>query len=135
MSAGSVHFSAAENEFVEMHALDAMVRPAGSSATQALVTILGPNVLQLTAELGALEFRCRDEFRNLPEGQTYRIYLDGPTGSSDSGTGSENPQKPGKPPKATYYIVGVGVAGAAAWGIHEALRSENGEESPASREV
>jgi hypothetical protein len=110
MSAGSVHFSAAENELVEVHALDAIVRPAGALATQSFVTILVPDALQITAVHGNLAFSYRDEFRKLPQGQTERIYLHDSTGSSNTGAGSEGPQKPG---------------------IHEAIRSENGDESPA----
>jgi hypothetical protein len=56
VSCGSVHFSAAENDAVEMHANDAIVRPAAPQATQAAVTILRPNHRQIAADRGTLKF-------------------------------------------------------------------------------
>jgi hypothetical protein len=129
MSAGSMHFAAAENEVVEVHAGDALVRPASRQPTQGLVTMLGPKVLQITAEHGGLNFSYHEEFRNLPEGQTYRIYLDTPAEPADgANVGAE---KASIPTKVTYFIVGAGVAGVAAWGIHDALRPGSLPISPA----
>jgi hypothetical protein len=129
MTVGSVHFSAAANEVVEMHAGDALVRPASTQPTQGLVTLLAPKVLQITAEHGSLNFSYHEEFRNLPEGQTYRVYLDAPAEPAD-GT-SVSGAKAGIATKVTYFIVGAGVAGVAGWGIHDALRSGNAPISPA----
>jgi hypothetical protein len=63
---------------IEVHAEEALVRPDSNQRTQVLATILSPKVQQITARHGGLDFIYRQEFRNLPEGQTYRIYLDSP---------------------------------------------------------
>lgn len=76
MEAGSIHFSLAEGELIEVHAAEATVRPASTPATQASFALLAPKVLQMTAEHGTLRFSYRDEHRNLPEGQSYRVDLD-----------------------------------------------------------
>jgi hypothetical protein len=131
VEAGSIHFSSAENEIVEVHAADAIVRPASAQATQASVAMLGPKVLQITAEHGALHFSYRDEQRNLPEGQTYRVYLDADDGQATAAAGA---QTAGTTSKLTYFIISAGAAGAggaAAWGIDHALRSINPPISPA----
>jgi hypothetical protein len=76
MDAGSLYFSAAENELVEVHAQEALLRPEAAQPTQARITILAPKVVQISAVHGGLNFSYREEFRNLPEGQTHRTYLD-----------------------------------------------------------
>jgi hypothetical protein len=131
MEAGSIHFSSEENEIVEVHMADAMVRPASAQPTQASVALLGPKVLQIAAEHGTLHFTYRDEQRNLPEGQTYRIYLDADDGQP---TATDGAQTAGTPSKLTYFIVSGGAAaavGGAAWAIDHALHSSNPPISPA----
>ena len=128
MKAGSIHFSSAEGELVEVHTGDAMIGPASTQPTQALVTLLAPKVLQITAERGNLNFSYRNELRNLPEGQTYRIYLDAPSEADTSVSGTQPASAPGR---LTYFIVGAGAAGGAAWGIDHALRSGSAPISPA----
>ncbi|MGB7728215.1 MAG: hypothetical protein WBL50_09300 [Candidatus Acidiferrum sp.] len=129
MSVGSLRFSAAQNEAIEVHVQEAIVRQASTQATQASVTILAPKVLQITAERGNLNFVYQDEFRVLPEGQTYRLYLDSPSEPPDAtsvGSAKSHSSK-----RVGYFIVGAGVAGLAAWTIHDALRSSNPPISPA----
>jgi hypothetical protein len=128
MNAGSVHFSSAASELVEVHTGDAIIRPASAQATQALVTLVGLKVLQITAEHGNSSFSYRDELRNLPEGQTYRIYLDARSEADTSASGTQPASAPGR---LTYFFVGAGAAGGAAWGIEHALRSGNAPISPA----
>jgi len=129
LSAGSLFFSAAENEAVEVHAEEALIRPESSQPTQATVTILSAKVLQIAARRGALNFNYRQEFRVLPEGETYRIYLDTPTAP---GSAAEVvAAKGGGASKVTYFIVGAGIGGLTAWGIHAATSSGNGPISPA----
>jgi len=129
LSAGSLYFSAAENEAVEVHAEEALIRPEGSLPTQATVTILSPKVLQITARRGVLNFSYRQEFRNLPGGETYRIYLDAPSGRGKAAEVVAG--KAGDASKVTYFIVGAGVGSITAWGIHAALSSGNEPISPA----
>ncbi len=129
MSFGALHFSGAENEIVEVHAEDAILGPASTRPTQGTVIIVSSKVLQITTERGSLNFSCHGEFRNLPEGQTYQIYLDAP-GESQEAT-SAGMEKAGVATKVTYFIVSAGVAGTIAWGVHNALKSENLPISPA----
>lgn len=120
MSSGSVHFSAGENDVVEIHADDAIVRPAAPQATQAAVTILVPNLLQIAAGGGTLNFSYLEESRNLPAGYTYRIYLDGGTQKTAGGS------------KVGYFVVGA-ATGAGVWGIQELIKSKGADISQANR--
>jgi hypothetical protein len=129
MSVGSRRFSAAQNEAIEVHVEEAIVRQASTQATQASVTILAPKVLQITAERGNLDFIYQDEFRVLPEGQTYRLYLDSPSEPPDATSVGSSKSHSSK--RVGYFIVGAGVAGVAAWTIYDALRSLNPPISPA----
>ncbi len=129
MSAGSLYFSGAENEAIEVHVAEALLRPESNQPTQAVITILAPKVLQVTARHGGLNFTYRQEFRNLPEGETYRIYLDAPAEAQvAAGIGS---QKAGVAGKVAYFIMGAGAGGVTGWGLHAAGTSGNGPISPA----
>jgi len=129
MDAGSLHFSAAEKEVVEVHAEEALLRPESDQATQALVTILAPKVLQIRTQHGGLNLSYREEFRNLPEGETYRIYLDAP--AEPQGSAGAGAETAGGASKVTYFIVAAGAAGLTVWAIHGALSSGNNPISPA----
>lgn len=65
MDLGSLNFSAAANEAVEVHARDAIVRTASKSATHASVTIVAPNVLRIAAEQGLPNFSYRADLATL----------------------------------------------------------------------
>jgi hypothetical protein len=121
MSIGSLHFSGVENTSVEVHAEDALIWPAGPQPTQGSIVIVAPKLLQITAEHGNLNFSYRDEFRTLPEGQTFRIYLDSPTGPDDASVGGGQKARIGS--KVGYFIVGSSVAAVTAWGVHEVIKS------------
>jgi len=132
LSAGSLYFSTVDREVMEAHVQDAMLRPASQRPTQAMITILSPKVLQIAARKGGLNFSYRDEFRNLPEGETYRIYLDAPAEPGDAGGASV--RTTGAATKVAYFIAAAGAAGAASfatWGIVRALDSGNPPISPA----
>jgi hypothetical protein len=125
MEAGSIQFSSPEKGIIEVHTADAIVRPAGDQPTQAAIALLSPKALQITAEHGTLHFSYRDEERNLPEGQTYRVYLDTDDPQPMPAGGA---QTAGSTSKLTYFIVGAetsGAAGVAAWGVDHALHSSN----------
>lgn len=128
MYAGSLHFAAAESDAVEIHAEDATISSATGRPAQGQVAILAPKVLQISAEHGSLKFRYHGEFRALPEGQTYKIYLDSP---EESSAGSVDTQAPGKNSKVAYYILGAAATGGTIWGIRKALEPGNEAISPA----
>jgi hypothetical protein len=126
--AGSVYFNGAPGELAEMHVGDAFLRTATKEASQVRLIILAPNVLQITAQKGGLNFSYRQEFRYLPEGLTYRIYLDAP---AEPQVDAVDATKAGIAGKVAYFILGGVGAGAAAWGIHEIVAGGNPPISPA----
>ena len=136
--AGSVYLSSTQANPLEVHAEDALMRPHVDQATQARIWIYAPKVLQITTRVGSLDIFYHGEFRELPEGQTYRIYLESeaePQGPAGAGSGKDDkdPHKPGmsRVTKVTYFILAGAGAGLAAWGIHDVIQSNNGMESPA----
>jgi len=129
LTAGTVSFNSPENGIVEIHAEEAFLRPEKNQLTQAEVSILAPGVLQIRAQRGDLAFRYREEFQVLPEGATYRIYLDSP--AEPEGSAHSDAQKPHKLRKVSYFVVGTAGAGLTAWGIYEFAHSSSGMESPA----
>jgi hypothetical protein len=127
VTAGSVYFNGAPGELAEMHVGDAFLRAATKEASQVRLIILAPNVLQVTAQKGGLNFSYRQEFRYLPEGLTYRIYLEAP---AEPQMDTADATKAGIAGKVAHFILGGVGAGAAAWGIHEILAGANPPISP-----
>jgi hypothetical protein len=128
VTAGSVYFNGAPGELGEMHVGDAFLRTATKEASQVRLILLAPNVLQVAAQKGGLNFSYRQEFRYLPEGMTYRIYLDAP---AEPQMDAVNTARTGIPGKVAYFIMGGAAGGAAAWGIHEIIAGGNAPISPA----
>lgn len=133
LDSGSVYVLSAESNLLEVHTEGVFLRPHGGHQAQAQVLIFAPKVLQITTRQGSLDFSYGKEFRVLPEGQTYRIYLESEDEPQEAaGAGSDT--KKGvmsRGTKVAYFILaGVG-AGLAAWGIHELIQSHSGVESPA----
>jgi hypothetical protein len=133
LDAGSVYLWSAESNPLEVHVEGALLRPHGPHQVQAQVLTFAPKILQITTRQGSLDFSYGKEFRVLPEGQTYRIYLeseDDPRGATDAGSAKE---KAGLSTgtKVAYFILAGAGAGLAAWGIHDLIQSNNGVESPA----
>jgi hypothetical protein len=133
LAAGSLYFSAVQDSLVEVHVEEAMLRPEGTGATQAEITILSPRVIQVSPKHGALAFSYRQEFQLLPEGETYRIHLDAPgepQGPQGAGADTEKAGK-SRSTKVAYFIVGAVAAGLTLWGIRDWIESSSGSESPA----
>jgi len=133
LDAGSAYMWSAESNPVEVHVEGALLRPHGAHQAQVQVLMFGPKILQITTRQGSVDFSYGKEFRVLPEGQTYRIYLeseDDPRGATDAGSGTE---KAGLSmgAKVAYFILAGAGAGLAAWGIHDLIQSNSGVESPA----
>jgi hypothetical protein len=129
LNAGTVAFLSPENGIVEIHAEEAFLRPEKNQVTKAEVTILSTKVLQVRARRGDLAFRYREEFQVLPEGETYRIYLDSPAEPQNTvGTGA---QKSSRLVKVSYFLVGAAGGGLTAWGASEFVHSGRYVESPA----
>jgi len=128
LSSGTLRFFAAEAQVVEVHAEGAMIRSQTGQSTDATVSIVQPKVLQIDAHRGSLNFIYRQEFRMLPAGQIYRIYLDSPEGPETET--SPGAQIGGAASKVTY-ILGAGAAGAIAWATYSAIHAGNAPISPA----
>ena len=133
LDAGSVYVWSAESNPLEVHAEGALLRPHDGHQVQVQVLVFAPKVLQITTRQGSLDFLYGKEFRALPEGQTYRIYLeseDGPGTPPPAGSGTE---KAGLSTgtKVAYFILAGAGTGLAAWGIHDLIESHSGVESPA----
>ena len=126
---GAVYFNGAPGELAEMHVGDAFLRTAAKEASQVRLIILAPNVLQVTAQKGGLNFSYRQEFRYLPEGLTYRIYLDAPAEPQMDAV--DNAARAGIAGKVAYFIMGGATGSAAAWGIHSIVAGGNPPISPA----
>ncbi len=129
LNAGTVAFRSPENGMVEIHAEEAFLRPEKNQVTQAEVTILNPKVLLIRARRGDLAFHYQEEFQVLPEGETYRIYLDSP--AEPNGDTVAGGLKSNRLRKVSYYIMGAAGAGLTAWGVNEFVHSGNYVESPA----
>ena len=125
MSAGSLFFSAAKDQRIEIHLEEATLWPEGKQPTQAWVAILSPRVLQITAHRGGLDFTYHQEFRNLPEGETYRIYLDAPSEPQSPAEVGSGGRKTGIASKVIYFIVGAGAGAGSAWVVHTAVSGSN----------
>src|SRR5258707_13124806 len=95
--------------------------------------MFAPKILQITVRHGNVDFSYGKEFRVLPEGQTYRIYLE--TGEDPRGMSgpADDTQKAGisTATKVAYFIVAGAGAGVAAWEIHDLIQSGRGIGSPA----
>jgi hypothetical protein len=114
---------------VEVHAEGAFLRAKNAPGVQAEIKILGPKALQVTLRRGNLEFPYREERRVLPEGETYRIRLDSPAGTAtEEASRAQTAEISGK---VTFFIVVAAAGGVTAWGVHTAVTSGNGPESPA----
>jgi hypothetical protein len=130
MAAGALYFTAPEAVFVEVHLAGAVLRPESNQATQAEVQRLGPKVIQVSAKRGNLELYYGEEFQLIPEGETYRIYLDAPA-EPQKPAGAGAPNAPIKTKTVIYIVSGAAVGALTAWGIHELVESSGTPESPA----
>lgn len=80
LEAGSVYVWSAESNPLEVHAEGALLWPHGGHQVQTQVLVFAPKVLQITTRQGSVDFSYGREFCVLPEGQTYRIFLESEAG-------------------------------------------------------
>jgi ferric-dicitrate binding protein FerR (iron transport regulator) len=76
LDAGAVYLWSAESNPLEVHVEGALVRPHGVRQVQVQILMFAPKILQITTRHGSVDFSYGKEFRVLPEGQTYKIYLE-----------------------------------------------------------
>jgi hypothetical protein len=133
LDAGAVYLWSAESNPLEVHVEGALLRPHGAHNVQAQILMFAPKTLQITTRRGSVEFSYHAEFRVLPEGQTYRVYLETEEDPRGTSSAADDTQKAGTSTatKVAYFIVAGAGAGVAAWGIHDLIQSNKGVESPA----
>jgi hypothetical protein len=124
---GTVVVSCPEGQTFQLLADGATIRPAGTQATVAQVTLVSANELLLTSNRGAIEVSMGSEVKTIEAGSSYRMEVQpedpgpGPQGSSGSGT------KPtGRSRRLAFYLIIGGVATATGIGIWRALMSPAG---------
>jgi ferric-dicitrate binding protein FerR (iron transport regulator) len=133
LDAGSMYVWSAESNPLEVHVEGALLRPHGGHQVQAQVLTFAPKIVQITTRQGSVDFSYGKEFRVLPEGQTYRIYLESEDDPRSAPEPGADTRKPGMSTgaKVAYFILAGAGTGLAAWGIHDLIQSNNGVESPA----
>jgi len=131
MESGWSYFSSPANSSLEVHAIDALLRPAKNQPTQGRVRIYTRQALQVSAIRGDLLLTYRDDSRIIPEGRTCQINLD-PESATQKPAGSARVNSSSMSRSKIAIFAAAGVAGGlAAWGIHELSESSSGLESPA----
>lgn len=84
---GTAIFSSSSPEAFELLASEAHIRARSAKPTYAQVTLEGPYQLVLTSQRGELEVTINGEVREVPEGRSYRVYIDSAAPSPPGGGG------------------------------------------------
>jgi hypothetical protein len=119
LEVGSVYVWSAESNSLEVHTEGAFLPSHGGHQVQAQVLMFAPKVLQITTRQGSLYFSYGKEFRVLPEGQTYCIYLESEDEPQEAAGAGSDTEKAGmsRGTKVAYFILAGPGAGLAAWGF------------------
>jgi hypothetical protein len=117
LRSGTAVFSSAGEGPIELRASEARIRPRTSLPTLAQVTLVGPYELLLTCQRGELEVTIGDEIHAVPEGTSYRVFIE-----------PEVPNPQGGPPKKAarsrfLLITLIAIGAGAGVGIGLALMS------------
>jgi hypothetical protein len=118
LAQGTIGFSSAGNEAIEVRAEQAVIRPKTSQPTHARVTVVSPNQLIVSSYRGPLELRVGDEVYLIPELTSYRVDIT----SEDQGSGS-GVFRARKTHAVLVLIALVALAGVTAFLVHRALVS------------
>ena len=122
LSRGTVGFSSALGENIEVRTAQAVVRPKGSQPTHARVTIVSPNQLLVSTYRGATELQVGDKTYTLAENTAYRVDITQDQQAPPIGTGTTAIHQT----HALLVFIGAAVlTGFAVWGIVVALESPN----------
>ena len=118
LAQGTIDFSSAGNEAIEVDAEQAVIRPKTSQPTHARVTILSPNQLIVSSFRGPLELRVGDEVYSIPEQTSYRVDIT----TTDEGSGTVRARKT----HAVLILLALlAIGGVTALVVHRALLSPN----------
>lgn len=106
---GTLVFSAARTDAVEIAALGARIRPLTGARTVAQVSVDGLKELRIYARRGSLQFSYGEEMETMAEGTANRVILD----PADDTTEKKDPVKDRRKRKA-FLLIAISGAGAGA---------------------
>ena len=109
LARGTVVFSAARSESINVVANDASVRPAGNDATVAHVRVVNLKELRIYAQRGSLEFTYHGESEVIAEGAAYRVLLD-PSEKEAMALESEPTSKKAARAHNKFLLIAIGIA-------------------------
>ena len=129
LSGGTLVFSSARANAMDVEVAQAHIRPASDQPTVAQISLVGPKQIDVRATRGSLQFSYNGESQIIPEGSAYRFVLDPP--DVDLFASREASAFPGR--KATgpsgrerkgflYFIIGASAV-ATFLAVDEALES------------
>lgn len=91
---GGLAFTTAEAGSLTVRAAGVTIRPQSKLPSQAQIALLGPIELLVTTYRGPLELRLEDETLTLPEGTTYKLFVQGDSrGPGPVGAGAEDARR------------------------------------------
>jgi hypothetical protein len=121
---GTVVVSSPEGQTFQLLASGVTIRPVGTQAVTAQVTLVSANELLLTSNRGAIEVSMGDEVKTIEAGSSYRMEVQpedpGPQGS---GTG---PQHTGRRRRLAFFLLGGAIAAGTGIAVWRALESPSG---------
>lgn len=116
LAQGTIGFSSAGNEAIEVRAEQAVIRPKTSQPTRAQMTVVSPNQLIVSSYRGPLELRVGDEVYSIPELTSYRVDIT----TVDEGSGRFSARKT----HAVLILLALlAIGGVTAFLVHRALVS------------
>jgi hypothetical protein len=114
LTGGKLVFSSAKAAAMDIEIAQAHVRPAADRPTVAQISVVGPKMIDIRAQRGALQFSYNGETQLIPEGSAYRFVLDPPEEETLSAATPAFPGQLGPHRKATrrnkaflYFIIGA----------------------------
>ena len=129
LSGGTLVFSSARANAMEVEVAQAHIRPASDQPTVAQISVAGPKEIDVRATRGSLQFSYNGESQIIPEGSAYRFVLDPPedtmfpASASPAFPDQKGPKPPGHPNKKFLYFI-IGTAAFISYiAIDEALES------------
>ncbi len=129
---GTATFSTGNAHAFTLFASKAVVQPQADVPTIGQVTYINENELLVTARRGGLTVTVADETQIIPEGTSYRVYLDpapeAAQGPAGAGSGKDQNEHKGREPhragRSRFLIVATGLTGVATYlALTEALES------------
>lgn len=129
LSGGTLVFSSARANAMDVEVAHAHIRPASDQPTVAQISVAGPKEIDVRATRGSLQFSYNGEPQIIPEGSAYRFVLDPPEDTlfpAEASPAFPDKQGPALGRRRSkgflYFIIGaIGVASFLA--IDEALES------------